>query len=49
MSDTHLAQFSLQRCHLFRVGEGDVQTRRDGVDELNTMLLSSGDESHQLI
>lgn len=37
---SYLIQFLLQRSHLPGIGEGDVQSRGDGVDELDAILFS---------
>ncbi len=49
MTGSHLSEFPLERRHLFRVGEGDVQPRWDGINELHALLVSSGDQRHQLL
>lgn len=37
---SYLIKFPLKSCDLFGVRKGDIQTGRDCVDELNTVILS---------
>lgn len=37
----YLIKFPLECRNLFLIGESDVQSRGNGIDELNPMLLSS--------
>lgn len=48
MLGSYLIQFPLQRGHLPGIGEGDVQSRGDGVDELDVVLFSRRYQRNEL-
>lgn len=45
----YLVKLPFECCDLFLIGEGDVQSRGNGIDELDPMLFSCTDEGHQLV